>query len=58
MMFLTGSDESGSMEFTLFPKVFASYPDIQKGMILKIIGNVEKRLDQYQIIVRKIEPIS
>ena len=58
MMFLTGSDESGSMEFTLFPKVFAIYPDIQKGMILKIIGNVEKRLDQYQIIVRKIEPIS
>lgn len=58
MMFLSGSDESGSMEFTLFPKIFANYSDIQKGMILKVIGNVEKRLNQYQVIVRKIEKIS
>ena len=55
MAFLTGSDETSSFEFTLFPKVFTLYQEISKGDLLKIRGLVEKRLDEYQIIVEKIK---
>ena len=55
MAFLTGSDETSTFEFTLFPKVFIDYQEISKGDLLKIRGHVEKRLDEYQIIVEKIK---
>lgn len=55
MAFITGSDETGTMDFTLFPKVYRMYEMIEKGDLLKIRGNVEKRLDQYQVIVQKIK---
>ena len=55
MAFVTGSDETGSKEFTLFPKIFQNYSNIEKGMILKIRGQVEKRYDEIQIIVEKIK---
>ena len=55
MAFITGSDETGSMDYTLFPKVYKEYSNIQRGDLLKIRGNVERRLDQYQIIVEKIK---
>ena len=55
MSFITGSDETGTMDFTLFPKVSRMYEMIEKGDLLKIRGNVEKRLDQYQVIVQKIK---
>ena len=55
MAFLTGSDETSSFEFTLFPKIFTEFQEISKGDLLKIRGHVEKRLDEYQIIVEKIK---
>ena len=55
MAFITGSDESGSMDFTLFPKTYKLYENIEKGDLLKIRGRVEKRLDQYQIVVERIK---
>ena len=55
MAFLTGSDETSSFEFTLFPKIFIDYQEISKGDLLKIRGHVEKRLDEYQIIVERIK---
>lgn len=54
MAFITGSDETGTMDFTLFPKVYRLYEMVEKGDLLKIRGTVEKRLDQYQVIVQKI----
>ena len=54
MAFLTGSDETTTMEYTLFPKVFNAYPTIKKGDLLKVRRTVEKRLNQFQIIVEKI----
>ena len=35
--------------------VYRMYEMIEKGDLLKIRGNVEKRLDQYQVIVQKIK---
>lgn len=55
MAFVSGSDETGSMEYTLFPRVYQLYETIEKGDLLKVRGMVEKRLDQYQIIVDKIK---
>ena len=55
MAFITGSDETGTMDFTLFPKVYRLYDNIEKGNLLKIRGTVEKRLDQYQVIVQRIK---
>ena len=57
MAFITGSDETGSREFTIFPKTYAANPKIAKGDLLKIRGHVEKRLDEYQIIVQKIRSL-
>ncbi len=55
MAFITGSDETGTMDFTLFSKVFRLYENVSKGDLLKVRGMVEKRLDQYQIVVNKIK---
>ena len=55
MAFLTGSDETGTMDFTLFPKTYRLYSQIEKGDLIKVRGKVEKRLDQYQVIVERIK---
>lgn len=55
MSFITGSDETATMDYTLFPKVYNEYSNIQKGDLLKVRGTVEKRLNQYQIVVEKIK---
>ena len=55
MAFLTGSDETGSMEFTIFPKLFKDYQELERGNLLKIRGTVERRIDETQVIVEKIK---
>ena len=55
MAFLTGSDETATRDFTLFPKIYSTYPEIERGDLLKIRGHVEKRLDETQVIVEKIK---
>ena len=46
MAFITGSDETESKEFIVFPKVFQKYSTIEKGKVVKIHGRVERRLDE------------
>ena len=58
MAFITGSDNTGSMEYTLFPKVLEDNMDIRIGNLLKIRGRVEKRLDNLGLIVSKIVILS
>ena len=55
MAFITGSDETATADYILFPKLYKEYNNIQKGDLLKVRGNVEKRLNQYQIIIEKIK---
>ena len=55
MAFVTASDETQSMSYTLFPKVYQLYATLNRLDIVKITGMVEKRLNEYQIIVDKIE---
>ncbi len=54
MAFVVGSDVSGDVSITLFPKIYKNQ-SIKKGDILKIIGKVEKRYNDYQIVANKID---
>ncbi|MDD3241619.1 MAG: DNA polymerase III subunit alpha [Bacilli bacterium] len=57
MSFITGSDEYGSIDVTLFPKIYEDNMDIKVGNILKIEGRIERRFDQFQLIANKIDKI-
>ncbi len=57
MAFLSCSDETGMKEFILFPKAFSQIEQIEKGMVVKIRGKVEKRLNEIQVIVEKIKSL-
>ena len=57
MAFITGSDETGMKEFTLFPKLYNDNQELNKGDLVKIRGHVEKRLDEYQVIIERIKKL-
>ena len=54
MAFFKGNDEYSQVDLTLFPKVYSDNLDISLHDIVKVYGKVEKRLDNYQIVVSKI----
>ena len=55
MCFITGSDESGTMDIVLFPTTYQNYGKVETGSILEVTGHVEKRFDQYQMIANKLQ---
>lgn len=57
MAFITGSDETAMVDFTIFPKILSKHKDIQKADILLVKGRVEKRLDKYQIIILDLKKL-
>ena len=57
MAFMNASDASGTKEFTIFPKEYNLYRDISFGDVIKVVGKVEKRINEVQIIVEKIKRI-
>ena len=58
MAFITASDEFGKISLTLFPKTYKQYNSIKKKDIIRITGKVEKRYDQYQIIVNNLSKMN
>lgn len=58
MSFFTGSDESGKMEYICFPKTHNNYNYISTSSVVKVYGKVERRLNEIQIIVDKIEELN
>ncbi len=56
MAFASCSDETGSVDYTFFPKIW-NIIELKKGHLYKIVGRVEKRYDQIQMIVSQIEEI-
>ena len=57
MAFVTSSDETGQIDFIFFPRVYKNYMDIKKGDICIFTGTVEKRYDELQLVVSKINYI-
>ena len=55
MAFITASDEYGQISLTMFPKVYKTYNNINKKDIIRIFGRVERRFDQYQIIINSLK---
>jgi len=58
MMFFAASDEEMLRDFTMFKEEYDKYSDIKKGDIVKILGKVEKRHGEYQIIVSRLEKLN
>lgn len=56
MAFVSCSDETGSVDYTFFPKLWNNI-NIKKGNLYKIVGRVEKRYNQIQIIVNGVEEL-
>lgn len=56
MAFVSCSDETGSVDYTFFPKIWNNI-NIKKGNLYKIVGRVEKRYNQIQIIVNGVEEL-
>ena len=54
MAFVKASDEYKQIDLTLFPKTYKDNNNIKSHDIIKVYGKVEKRLDNYQIVVSKI----
>ena len=54
MAFVTGSDETGTLEFTFFPSIFQKESPLERGILLRIQGHVEKRYSEIQMIVDKV----
>ncbi len=56
MAFVSCSDETGSVDYTFFPKIWNNI-NVKKGNLYKIVGRVEKRYNQIQIIVNGVEEL-
>lgn len=55
MAFVRASDEYKQISLTLFPDVYSLNKKLKKYDIINVYGKVEIRLNEYQIIVSKIE---
>ncbi len=58
MAFLDLSDDTGKISCTVFPKQTSYLNELKIGDIVKIKGQVQKRLDKYQIILENLTKIS
>ena len=57
MGFFSGSDETGIADFVIFPKNSRYLYEIHKDDLVKVRGQVTKRVDKYQIVISNIEII-
>ena len=58
MAFIKAGDEYQDVDLTLFPDIYKKNNNINKRDIIKIYGKVEKRMDNYQIVVSKIDNLT
>jgi len=57
MAFFLVNDETADIDLTLFPKQYNLYKDIEKGSVVLVNGNVQRRFDKYQVVVNTIKII-
>ena len=57
MAFISASDETGTCDFTIFPKNMNLINDLKIGDLVEISGNVSKRFDKVSIIVNNIKKV-
>lgn len=57
MAFVTISDEYAKASLVMFPTTYLKYNYIKKGDVIKIIGKVEKRMSNWQIVCSNLEKL-
>ena len=57
MAFIGASDETGTCDFTIFPKNMDLINDLKIGDLVQINGNVSKRFDKVSVIVNNIKKV-
>mgnify|MGYP003294807206 CR=1 FL=1 len=57
MAFLNASDETGNIEFVVFPTTYSKVKKINKDDFVIISGEVTKRFDKISVVVNKIEEV-
>lgn len=57
MAFISLQDEFGTVQVTVFPKDYPKLSDINKNDIVFINGKVQKRINNYQIILKSIKKL-
>ena len=56
MAFITASDELGQVSLTLFPNTYKQYQkELSKRNIVRFYGRVERRYDQYQVVINSLK---
>lgn len=58
MAFVKARDEFKQIELTLFPDKYQEYNYLKNHDIINVYGKVEKRLDNYMLIVSKIKKLN
>ncbi len=60
MCFITGSDSTGTISITMFPKIYDELikQEIKRSSIILINGKIEKRFNEYQLITEKIKKLN
>lgn len=57
MAFIYASDEYGEIDMVLFPRVYEKHYNISRGDILFITAKVEKRINEYQLVVNDLNKL-
>lgn len=57
MAFVTASDEYGEVDVVMFPKSYERHYNINRGDIVLITAKVEKRINEYQLIVNNLQKL-
>lgn len=58
MAFVNGVDSTGNVNITVFPNKYDLIKEFKKNDILLINGKVEKRFNEYQIILNKVKKLN
>ena len=57
MAFVNGTDETGSMDFVVFPKKISYLENLMVGSLVVVMGTVARRIDKYQININVVRSI-
>ena len=57
MAFINGTDETGNMDFVVFPKKINYLENLSVGSLVVVMGTVARRIDKYQININVVRSI-
>ena len=58
MAFITGTDETGSIDIVMFPSAYQKYNNIEIGNICRLSGKIENRKDGLQLVTNSLQKLN